>query len=72
MYNEAQRLSDTLVDLRRRIHRHPELGFQEHETARLIADYLAGLGISARTGIAKTAVRRSESTVDVGWHGPCS
>ena len=51
MYNEAQRLSDSLVDLRRRIHRHPELAFQEHQTARLIADHLSGLGIPARTGV---------------------
>ena len=56
MYNEARRLSDTLVDLRRQIHRHPELGFQEHQTARLIADRMAGLGIPARTGVGKTGV----------------
>jgi metal-dependent amidase/aminoacylase/carboxypeptidase family protein len=40
MYTKAQRLSDTLVDLRRQVHRHPELGFQEHHTARLIAEHL--------------------------------
>ncbi|MFN2225181.1 MAG: M20 family metallopeptidase, partial [Anaerolineae bacterium] len=65
MYNEAQRLSDTLVDLRRRIHRHPELGFEEHETARLIVGHLAGLGIPARTGVAKTGV-----VADLGEAGP--
>ena len=65
MYKEAQRLSDTLVDLRRRVHRHPELGFEEHETARLIADHLAGLGITARTGVAKTGV-----VADLGDDGP--
>ncbi|MFN2289926.1 MAG: M20 family metallopeptidase [Anaerolineae bacterium] len=56
MYERAQRLSDTLIALRREIHRHPELSFQEERTAQLIARRLAELGISARTGVAKTGV----------------
>lgn len=56
MYERAQRLSDTLIALRRQIHRHPELSFQEEHTAQLIARRLAELGISARTGVAKTGV----------------
>jgi amidohydrolase len=53
---QAYALRETLVELRRRIHRHPELGFRETETARLVADTLAPLGLKVETGIAKTGV----------------
>lgn len=38
-------------DLRRRIHANPELSGQERETAALVAQTLAGLGLSTRTGV---------------------
>ena len=36
---------EELVALRRDFHRHPELGFAEHRTARVIEDYLKALGL---------------------------
>jgi len=45
-----------MVELRHAIHRNPELGYEEHATARLVADTLARLGIQHRTGIARTGV----------------
>jgi amidohydrolase len=65
MLLEAQGLSDTLVDLRRDFHRHPELAFQEHRTARRVAERLAALGIAVRTGVGKTGV-----VGDLGHAGP--
>jgi amidohydrolase len=56
LLQEARALKDTLVDLRRRIHRHPELGFQEMETARLVTDTLSTLGLEVETGIGITGV----------------
>ena len=44
------------VRLRRQIHRQPELAFEEHETAALIAETLRGIGIEPITGVAKTGV----------------
>jgi hippurate hydrolase len=38
------------------IHENPELGFQEIETARLVADHFNTLGYQVQTGIAKTGV----------------
>lgn len=38
------------------MHRKPELGFQEHETANKIADRLKAMGIETHTGIGKTGV----------------
>lgn len=42
---------------RRHIHEHPELGFEETETAAFVAQRLAALGVEdIRTGIAKTGI----------------
>jgi amidohydrolase len=49
---QAQELAGELAALRRDFHQHPELSHQEERTARVVADYLRGLGLKVRTGIA--------------------
>jgi amidohydrolase len=44
------------IEHRHRIHQNPELGYQEVETARLVAEHLRGLGLEVRTGVAHTGV----------------
>ncbi len=41
---------------RREFHRHPELGFDEHETAERVARILTGLGIPVERGVGGTGV----------------
>lgn len=45
LFPEVQRL-------RRDLHQHPELSNQEERTGRLLADYLCGLGLTVRAGVA--------------------
>jgi len=45
-----------LIALRRRLHQHPELAFEEHETAKAVTEFLAKLGVKYRAGIGKTGV----------------
>ncbi len=45
-----------VIALRRDLHRHPELGFEEVRTAGIVADYLEKLGLPVRTKVAKTGV----------------
>jgi len=47
---------EEIVALRRDIHMHPELCYEEHRTAKVVADTLRGWGIETHTGIAKTGV----------------
>jgi amidohydrolase len=42
--------------LRRDLHMHPELGFEEHRTARIVCERLAALGIEHHAGIGRTGV----------------
>jgi hippurate hydrolase len=55
-----QRLSDTaaqeFIALRRDIHRHPEMAFEEHRTSELVAQKLRGWGYQVSTGIGGTGV----------------
>jgi hippurate hydrolase len=44
------------VALRRDIHAHPELGFEEHRTSQLVAERLREWGIEVHAGIAGTGV----------------
>lgn len=45
-----------LRELRRDIHAHPELGFQEERTSAIVAEKLAAWGIEVHRGIARTGV----------------
>ncbi|MEM9049340.1 MAG: amidohydrolase [Pseudomonadota bacterium] len=47
---------EALVALRRDLHAHPELGFEEHRTAGIVAARLRALGCQVETGIAGTGV----------------
>jgi amidohydrolase len=52
----ARELQDQIVAWRRDIHLHPELGFQEYRTAKLVAETLTSMGIEAETGVGITGV----------------
>ncbi|HJS77801.1 MAG TPA: M20 aminoacylase family protein [Burkholderiales bacterium] len=45
-----------LTGIRRDIHAHPELSFQEQRTSGIVADYLRKLGVETHTGLAKTGI----------------
>ncbi|MEP7355687.1 MAG: M20 family metallopeptidase [Anaerolineales bacterium] len=52
----AQSLKPRLIELRRAIHRQPELGFEVQRTAALVARTLTELGVEVRTGVGRTGV----------------
>ncbi len=52
----AEALQPALVAIRRDIHAHPELAFEETRTAGIVAAELARLGIPHRTGVGRTGV----------------
>jgi amidohydrolase len=45
-----------MVEIRRDLHQHPELGLEEHRTSQRIQGLLAGLGIEHRGGLGGTGV----------------
>ncbi len=52
----AAERSQRLIEWRRDIHQHPELGNREQRTSKLVAAHLRSLGLDVRTGIATTGV----------------
>ncbi|HBF40068.1 MAG TPA: amidohydrolase [Firmicutes bacterium] len=52
----AQEIAPKIIDLRRRIHRYPELAIQEFATAQLVAKTLRELEIEVHENIGKTGV----------------
>jgi amidohydrolase len=56
MLDQARQLKPKLIELRRTIHRQPELGFDVHRTADLVARTLRDLGVEVQTGVGKTGV----------------
>lgn len=53
---DAEALRNELIARRRDFHQHPELAFEEHRTAGIVADELNDLGLEVQTGIGKTGV----------------
>ena len=64
MLDKAEALSQELIRIRRDIHRHPELSFQEFRTAKLVADTLSEIGIEPQTEIGRTGVMAEIGTGD--------
>lgn len=52
----TQRIEAGLIEVRRDIHAHPELGFEEVRTAGVVARELTRLGIAHQTAVGKTGV----------------
>jgi len=53
---DAKNLFDYTREKRRDFHRHPELGFQEVRTSKIVAEELSSLGLDVSTGIAETGI----------------
>ena len=53
---EIEAIKDKIISTRRDIHQHPELAFNEHRTAKLVAERLKSLGIDVQTDVGKTGV----------------
>ncbi len=51
-----EKLFQHMVSIRRQIHKHPEIAYQEENTAAIIIEELNKLGIESTTGIGKTGV----------------
>jgi amidohydrolase len=49
-------LQAQMTDWRRNFHRHPELGFEETRTARLVAERLRSFGVEVAEGVGGTGV----------------
>lgn len=52
----AHAMAEELVAIRRYLHQHPELSFQEYNTAKYIASCLQQCGIEFRAGVAGTGI----------------
>ncbi|WP_374687447.1 M20 family metallopeptidase [Promineifilum sp.] len=65
---EATALFDDMVRVRRDLHRHPELGFQETRTAGIVAETLTELGLEVQTGVGQTGV---VALLEGARPGPC-
>lgn len=64
---EAKEISDWIIELRRELHRHPELMYEEVKTSALVRRELDNLGIPYKSPIAKTGVLASIGN----GNGPC-
>lgn len=56
VFAAAKKIQPKVVEWRRDIHEHPELGNNEVRTAKLVAEHLKKLGVEVRTGVGKTGV----------------
>ncbi len=54
--SRIKEIEPELIEIRRDLHRHPELSNREFRTAEKVATFLRGLGLRVQTGVAKTGV----------------
>lgn len=52
----AKRNAGEIINIRRHIHSHPELSYEEYNTAKYVASQLKAIGLQATEGVAKTGL----------------
>src|SRR5256886_15057815 len=57
VYQAIEQRGEEIIGLGEEIRRHPELGFKEVKTARLVEETFKKLGLAPRSGLAMTGVR---------------
>ena len=56
MIKQAHAISEDLIEWRRDFHMHPEIAFDLHRTAGIVADELEKMGYRVKRGVGKTGV----------------
>lgn len=56
MLKQAHAITEELIEWRRDFHMHPEVGFDVHRTAGIVADELEKMGYRVKRGVGKTGV----------------
>jgi amidohydrolase len=56
MLKQAHAISEELIEWRRDFHMHPEIAFELHRTAKIVADELEKMGYRVKRGVGKTGV----------------
>jgi amidohydrolase len=56
MLKQAHAISEELIEWRRDFHMHPEIGFELHRTAGIVADELEKMGYRVKRGVGKTGI----------------
>ena len=67
IHPEVNKIKDTIINIRRDIHKHPELSFQEFRTSKIVAEHLEQYGLIVQKNIGKTGVVGNI----IGNEGPC-
>ncbi|EIW00578.1 M20 metallopeptidase family protein [Thermoanaerobacter siderophilus] len=69
IFKEAEKVEKEVIELRRKIHMYPELGFEETKTSEIVYDYLKNLGIEvkriAKTGVVGTLKGNGSKTIAI-------
>jgi amidohydrolase len=55
-FEHCQRLAETVIRIRRDVHKHPELGYRETRTAAIAAQFLRDCGYQVQHPVARTGV----------------
>jgi hippurate hydrolase len=67
VFDESSGLLEEAVELRRRFHRHPEIGLRLPRTQETVLEAIDGLGLDVRTGVRTTSV---VAVLEGGHPGP--
>jgi len=61
---DAATIEPRLLDWRRDLHQHPELGNREFRSSKIVAEHLEALGLEVHAGIAHTGVAAVSCAAD--------
>ena len=56
IHSKVKKIERNIIEIRRDLHKHPELAFQEFRTSKIIKEKLESLNINVKENIGKTGV----------------